>query len=414
MYQFVEISCVIVELFLIYVFQRSAFYPKKQARWVGASVYSVFGLIVIALSFWEGASVYRMIFSVVGILVLTLLMFDAALIPALFISLAFCAVVALTDMLVYLMLSLVGLSGDALMQNGSTRSLYVMIEHIALLGLIAVICLINRRGCGIVSTKTLLPLLPCCGANILLCCLLCIQASERDTELNPLYIAVSLGLLYTNIVIIYFTNRIEKQEQLKRDAELTAHHYAMQKEYYEQLHTQQEETRALWHDISKYLRAMQAEQVSSTLKQVQTMVDSISNVVDVNNRVVSVILNEYVQAASDIGVEFDMDVQVPQEVFVTAADLYVLLGNTLDNALEACSELAAGDRKIVLQLRMHNEVLFFKISNPYKDSHLSRKRNQFHGYGLKNVQHCVDKYHGSMEICTENGIFSVSAYLNGM
>ena len=414
MYQFVEISCVIVELFLIYVFQRSAFYPKKQARWVGASVYSVFGLIVIALSFWEGASVYRMIFSVVGILVLTLLMFDAALIPALFISLAFCAVVALTDMLVYLMLSLVGLSGDALMQNGSTRSLYVMIEHIALLGLIAVICLINRRGCGIVSTKTLLPLLPCCGANILLCCLLCIQASERNMDLNPLYIAVSLGLLYTNIVIIYFTNRIEKQEQLKRDAELTAHHYAMQKEYYEQLHTQQEETRALWHDISKYLRAMQAEQVSSTLEQVQTMVDSISNVVDVNNRVVSVILNEYVQAASDIGVEFDMDVQVPQEVFVTAADLYVLLGNTLDNALEACSELAAGDRKIVLQLRMHNEVLFFKISNPYKDSHLSRKRNQFHGYGLKNVQHCVDKYQGSMEICSENGIFSVSAYLNGM
>ena len=109
-----------------------------------------------------------------------------------------------------------------------------------------------------------------------------------------------------------------------------------------------------------------------------------------------------------------MDVQVPQEVFVTAADLYVLLGNTLDNALEACSELAAGDRKIVLQLRMHTEVLFYKISNPYIDSHLRRKRNQFHGYGLKNVQHCVNRYHGNLEICTENGIFSVSAHLNGM
>ena len=188
----------------------------------------------------------------------------------------------------------------------------------------------------------------------------------------------------------------------------------MQQEYYDQLRIQQEETRALWHDLSKYLHASKVETSSNALVQVQEMLDSISCVVDVNNRVVSVILNEYTQAVRTADIALEMNVQVPEVLFVTAADLYILIGNTMDNAIEACQSLPHDQRRISLKLITHNNILFFEISNPYIDKHLHRIRSIYHGYGLKNVARCVEKYNGKMEVSKGEGIFQVSALLNSI
>ena len=144
------------------------------------------------------------------------------------------------------------------------------------------------------------------------------------------------------------------------------------------------------------------------------MLDSISCVVDVNNRIVSVILNEYFQIAKNSDISIEIDVQVPPELFVTAADLYVLIGNTLDNAIEACMELPVEQRKIELKLKKHNDILFYEVSNPYFERYLRRVRGNYHGFGLKNVTKCVEKYNGKVDISKEKGIFRVIAHLNSL
>lgn len=95
------------------------------------------------------------------------------------------------------------------------------------------------------------------------------------------------------------------------------------------------------------------------------MLHSIEPVVDVNNRVVSVILGEYVQEARKEDIQLELDVQVPTELPVCASDLYILLGNTLDNAIDACCPLPQADGKITIRLVLHNRVLFYRIESPY-------------------------------------------------
>ena len=51
---------------------------------------------------------------------------------------------------------------------------------------------------------------------------------------------------------------LRKNEQEKLRAEFNEQQYRLQMEYYQQLKERQEETRALWHDIKKYILAMQA------------------------------------------------------------------------------------------------------------------------------------------------------------
>lgn len=414
MYYFVEIACVITEMWMVHMFLASLFVKKKVSFWQMLVLYGLFGAILAVLSFMDDMAFARLGFTFVGIWAVSMLLFDAKLLQGILSGVAYCAIVAVSDVGSALAFQACGVNASALMDNHASRALFLIAGHILFFGVIILICIINRKSHGGIPVKILLPVLPCWVISIMLSFLFAWQCFVGDYEWHPLFLIVLLGLLYTNIIMIYYTNKTNEQAQIKKDYEIAEHHYAMQQEYYDQLRVQQEETRALWHDISKYLRAAQIDSTNAAITEVQEMLDSISCVVDVNNRIVSVILNEYLQIAKNAGIFVEIDVQVPPELFVTAADLYVLIGNTLDNAIEACMELPAEQRKIELKLKKHNNILFYEVCNPYSEKHLRRVRGNYHGFGLKNVSKCVEKYNGKLDVVKDNGVFRVIAFLNSL
>lgn len=413
MYYFIEIACVIAELWLIHVFLESLFNSRKKTLFTFA-LYGVFGAVITFLSLQDDMAFARLGVTFVGIWALAVLIYDAKLLKGLLAGLAFSAVVAVVDVVTSLVFLSCGVDSVALTDNFSSRAVYLIAGHIFLFGCVMLICVINRRSTSTISVTVLLPVAPCWLISILLCLLFAWQCFANEFEWHPLFLVVLIGLLYTNIIMIYFINKTSEQAKIKKDFEIAEHHYAMQQEYYDQLRVQQEETRALWHDISKYLRAAQVDSTSVALTEVQEMLGSISCVVDVNNRIVSVILNEYFQIAKASDISIEIDVQVPPELFVTAADLYVLIGNTLDNAIDACIGLPPEQRRISLKLKKHNDILFYEVSNPYAETHLSRPRGIYHGFGLKNVSKCVEKYEGKLEVNCKDGLFRVAAHLNSV
>ena len=414
MYYITEIACVVAEMWMIHIFLSGFFQKRMVPRWLPILLYAICGTVLTGLSLVEWMVYARIGFTTVSVLAASLFLFKARPLSGFISGVAFCAIFAATDIVSALVFQLLGVPNEALMTNHTYRSLYLAACHIIMFGLVLFVSLINRKTKQHISLKILLPVAPCWIVSILLCVLLTWQCFDKHYDLHPLFVFVLLGLLYTSIMVIYYTNRLHEQAQQKKAWEIAEHHYAMQQEYYDQLRVQQEETRALWHDISKYLRASKVEASDGALVQVQEMLDSISCVVDVNNRVASVILNEYVQAARASDIELDLDVQVPEVLFVTAADLYVLIGNTMDNAIEACQSFPSEKRRISLKLKTHNNILFYELSNPYDQEHLKRIRNHYHGYGLKNVAKCVEKYNGRIDVAKDNGIFLVTAYLNSI
>lgn len=414
MYYLIEIACVITEMWMIHMFLGSLFVKRKVSSWQMLILYGIFSVVISVLSLKDDMVFVRLGVAFTGVFAVSLLLFDAKALQGLLSGVAFCAIVAVTDVGSTIAFQACGVNANALMDNHSARALFLVANHTILFGVIMLICIINKKSHSGISIKILLPVSPCWVISILLCFLFAWQCLVEDYEWHPLFLVVLLGLLYTNIIMIYFTNKSSEQAQIKKDFEIAEHHYAMQQEYYDQLRVQQEETRALWHDISKYLRAAQVDSTNVALTEVQEMLDSISCVVDVNNRIVSVILNEYFQIAKNSDISIEIDVQIPPELFVTAADLYVLIGNTLDNAIEACTELPVEQRKIELKLKKHNNILFYEISNPYSEKHFRRVRGNYHGFGLKNVTKCVEKYNGKVDISKEKGIFRVIAHLNSL
>lgn len=414
MYYFMEIACVVSEIWMIHIFLKS-YFPRRELPWLLVLLFDVlFGGIVSLLSLRNDMAFARLTVAAVGIFIYSQVAFKAKVLQGMVSSAAFCAFVAVTDVVTVFAFQCCGVDPTALMEDHAFRSLVLIAGHIVLFGLVMLICFLNRKNEGVIPIRVLLPVSPCWFISVLLCVLLTRQYYILGYEWHPLFLVVLLGLLYTNIIIIYYINKSNERARIQRDLEIAEHHYAMQQEYYDQLRIQQEETRALWHDISKYLRASQAETSNGALQQLQEMLDSVSQVVDVNNRVVSVILNEYVQIARSEQIALELDVQIPEVLFVTAADLYVLIGNTMDNAIDACQSVAPEQRRISLKLKTHNSILFYEISNPFREEHLHRVRNNYHGYGLKNVRRCVEKYCGELEVSKDSETFCVRAHLNSI
>ena len=224
---------------------------------------------------------------------------------------------------------------------------------------------------------------------------------------------VFVWMLYAGVMLVIIGNKMEERVRQFLEKQQKAHHYALQEEYYQQLQDKQAETRALWHDLNKYLRAAKTEtQPAQALEQLESMLNSATQIVDVGNRVLNVILNEYTQMVKAAGIDLRLKVQVPAELPVTVADLYILIGNTMDNAMEACHALPPDQRVIDLMLRTQNDVLYYKLVNPYWSEQPKQGADPMHGHGLQNVRRCVEKHAGYMDAAKENGFFTITIHLN--
>lgn len=421
MFYFTEIMCTLAELCVFHFFSKSLFIRKNNHLLPLLTSYACLCSIILSLSFLEQASIAKLTCSTIGFIIILLVLFKVRFLSALFASLAYMSIYALTDVLVITGFSIFGIDIDALTNFGYTRTLFIIISHLVRLGIFVCLSILNKHKRGTIPLYVLIPFIPSWLTSIVLCCTLVVQAYNDGADFHPIYLLVILGFLYTCILIIYFVNRIREQDRLKHESELQEHHYLLEKEYYEQFHAQQEQTRALWHDISKYLKAIQSlvgetdsKKAEENLTQLQTMLNEIHGVVDVNNRVVNVILNEYMNLAKSNGVELKLDVQVSPDLFVSATDLYVLLGNTLDNSLNACAELNESDRYIYIQLKQHNDILYYRIENPYNEDYLNKKRYGIHGYGLRNVEICASKYGGFIDIATAHNTFVINVTMNAV
>ena len=82
--------------------------------------------------------------------------------------------------------------------------------------------------------------------------------------------------------------------------------------------------------------------------------------------------------ARRMNIKTDLDIRVRPDLDISAADLSVIIGNTVDNAIEACRVLEE-DQEDIDPAHQKAVLLYYKISNPYRkrDSGLSgRKRMQ--------------------------------------
>lgn len=415
-----EVLGVVAEMFTYHLFVQGTFYKRDRHWMVPMMTYGVLGGLLLALSFLENGSVIRMIYCIIAFTIIAKQLFDSTIFQSLFMSVSFMCLYALTDVFIITIGSLLKINIDVIMSRGSIRTVYIAFTHTVLFVITLLVLAITKKKRNAVTIPFLMAILPGCISGLMLGIYFCQSVQHTGEDVPPaIFIIAAAGLLYLNILIVFYAERTQEANERRHKAELAEQHYAMQEQYYAQLREEQNETRAMFHDINKYLRAMWAlvseantEEASQVFAEAQDLVQSLVSVVDVGNSVISVILNDYKARAEEQNIQFDYDISVPANLGITAVDAYVIMGNTLDNAIEACCSLPEEQRYIHVQLRAFHDILYYQIANPFSLDYLKRDKRKGHGYGLHNVRRCVEKHQGDMTVNNENGKYVLSLRIN--
>ncbi|MCI9144134.1 MAG: GHKL domain-containing protein [Lachnospiraceae bacterium] len=201
-----------------------------------------------------------------------------------------------------------------------------------------------------------------------------------------------------------------RTEEFRR--ELMEHSYGEIREIYMDM-------RGWRHDYHNHMQVMKAQLSMGNLDGVRTYLDEleqeldrVDTVVKSGNLMVDAILNSKLTLARRQKISVSCKVKVPEQIGVEDVDLCVILGNLLDNALEACVQTVETGRFLRIYMAVNGSQLYLSVQNSAREepdfnqrNYITRKRGN-HGLGMKRVQAAVDKYDGYLNLANEPGIFA--------
>lgn len=417
MYYFIELAGSITNIALLSLFMSRLFVRNKiQSKWH----YTFLTLLCTGqcvLSLFPNWVIPRTLYLLLGGFLLARLFYEVQTWPAAFASGSFFVLGSVVEILAMLLIGVRLPDTDLLMQVGAARLIYVVFSNLIQIPLLILVSHFFNREESDLRIVWLLPLISIQLASISVCYVVQCHAADKDfPDYMVFFMAV---LLFVNVMIVFYVEALRKNEKEKYLAELTEQHYHLQIEYYQQLLEKQQETKALWHDIKKYTTAMQAvaaQNDSEQLRQIaQAAADAYERVKDISavgNPVVDALLNQYLRSAKENQIQVLLDITIPEVLAISTLLLSVVIGNTFDNAIEACRLIAPEKRVIHLQLRKQNRILFYSIENPYIDAVTQLRVGKHHGYGLKNVERAVNQNNGNFQVEKVDGNFIVQIRLN--
>lgn len=201
---------------------------------------------------------------------------------------------------------------------------------------------------------------------------------------------------------------------LQDESRLMQHVLHMQQDKYQMSKEAMGLINVRFHDMKKLLAGMPALDETDTRKLWEAM-RLYDMSIKSGNEALDVLLAEKSLVCQQHGVRLECVADGAQLAFMHAADIYSLLGNALDNAIEAACKVS-GQRFITLSVHKACDLLVIQMENPFEGKlrfHrglpvTTREEGGFHGFGMKSMQMVVEKYSGYFSICTDNGIFALT------
>ena len=233
-------------------------------------------------------------------------------------------------------------------------------------------------------------------------------------------IIVAFGAVLISVIltIIILKNKYDKRLSDFQDSVLKKQRDEVQNIY--------QTMRAWRHDYHNHMQAIKAllsmgkkEELSEYLDNLEKDLDSIDIAIRTGNVGLDAILSSKVSIARKNNIEVNCTAKVPADLKITDVHLCAIVGNLLDNAIEACEKITEGTtpRFIRIYIGLFKSQLYISVSNATCEKHRRRLSELVtsklgeHGFGLRRIDKLAEKYDGYVNRKNEPGIFATEVML---
>lgn len=187
-----------------------------------------------------------------------------------------------------------------------------------------------------------------------------------------------------------------------------------------------EEIRIARHDLRQHLNLIQSyldsgdnEALKNYLIEYKRSLPSDTDKMYCQNYAINVVISYYAQQAELNGIEFFSNIDIPENIKVSAPDTCVIFGNLMENAIEACKRQTSEKKFIRVCGKIIGEnAISLTVDNscdqcPVRqgDNFISAKSDTI-GIGQLSIKNIAEKYNGVTSFNYQNGVFFASVLLN--
>ncbi len=248
-----------------------------------------------------------------------------------------------------------------------------------------------------------------------------IQITLQKNDLLEQYIATlmvaEIGLILINVISFFMISVLNNSHKTAEELSLMKQQDEMRKQYAENIKYRYDEIRRIRHDMKQSYTVLETllsqNQISEALEYIRAGKSAIIQtevIIDVGNEFVNSILNTKLSAAKQLGIE--VICSCAKDISgIEAVDMCTLLGNMLDNAIEAAEQCPPPKRLIEIKITSSDGKVVIHAMNSIKGSVLdennelntTKQDSAEHGFGVKSIRLIAKKYSGTVNYFEENG-----------
>lgn len=233
---------------------------------------------------------------------------------------------------------------------------------------------------------------------------------------------INFGALLIYYIMLMMDGQLAKNLQLEEEQ----HYRDLEHVAFQTLQERMEETRRMRHDlrhhihmVNYYLGEKNYDKLQEYVNAYRESIPDMERIRFCDNRIVNNIIFYFASQAMEQKIDFQAQLVVAEQLSVTDHEIAVLLGNLLENALDACMEQKETERRIIVKGKGDARSLIFTIDNTCeneikrnKKGELLTTKPQGNGIGVNSAKKIVDRYNGFFSADKRGEMFCVSFMLD--
>lgn len=230
------------------------------------------------------------------------------------------------------------------------------------------------------------------------------------------WVILSMILMFS--VLFY---RLSRQREMELEiAQLKQDQSEILERDYQALSRTYEDNAKLYHDLHNHIEAIyqclnqgDIQEAIRYCEDLRTPVREISQTVWTGDKATDYLISSKMALAEQEQIKTKVNIEYPHNTNIRSVDLTTILGNLLDNALEAADSAPDELRFLNLTIRRINAMLIIKVENGYGNApavnggelETTKEDKAAHGWGLKSVQAAANRYDGTITTDYKDGVF---------
>ena len=230
------------------------------------------------------------------------------------------------------------------------------------------------------------------------------QYNSKISVYKDLSVWCSFGLLFSTFFSLYLYEKIMRQAKVEREQELFKQQIKAQSKHLNEILIAQKQLKKVYHDFKNHCISIQSFFENNDciggieyINDLNKLIKFSDNNIETGNTSLDAIINTKRNIALSKGINFLTNIQVPENLFIDPIDICIILGNSLDNCIEACERIKNGNKQIEISIIYDDNSVICKIMNTVEKRKIDifktlKKDKLYHGFGIENINSALSKY----------------------